>query len=551
MSEAPEYSHTTFRLPSKGDSPLALGSRKGKVLLLLAGACVAAFLIASFLAADRSIVVDEGMYLANLHDSWRTYLEPLTHYNQASPPLVSIAYAEIIERADGNLRVLRLCIAAVFLSALAFFTWQVARAFRFPLAAVSVLLLLSNGFLVRYVTEIKHYGIEACVSLLLLAVYMRALRKEHTAGRAAAYGFAALALALSLASYTVLIVATTLMFDRALFSEDRRKVKHWWISLAIFLGVYGLLYLLFLKGLLFFNLTNFREEYEVYLLRNNLGSLEFWKHTLRILVELFRPPYLLGLVLVALALVAPFAWRQWATNRFAPARLTFILAGAILFLSAIGLYPLAYPRHLVFTLPFLALAVGWAAQELVDRYPRTAPVGVLFLGLFLAVLSGRNAMAAFSGEYDFERTRQLYSFARSHPETDMVMWYGFQPAYEFYERYDSRDGECQKVLGRIKSQSGLFPPMDQAIRDFSNAVHAASGWAATVHLRDIGRFDVYTDWLAAQIPANQSVLLPLGYHDQYRYTELMRSLGERNCVTRVVFEERGVKALRVECPDAR
>ena len=104
MSETFEYSPVKLRTGPRDDGPLALRSPEGRALLLVVAACVAIFLVATFLAADRSVFVDEGMYLANLHENWQAYLAPLRHYNQASPPLVSVAYALILVLADDNLR---------------------------------------------------------------------------------------------------------------------------------------------------------------------------------------------------------------------------------------------------------------------------------------------------------------------------------------------------------------------------------------------------------------------------------------------------------------
>jgi hypothetical protein len=358
-----------------------------------------------------------------------------------------------------------------------------------------------------------------------------------------------LAVALSFFSFAVLLVATALIFDRAAFSENRVSARHWWLSLIAFWGIYGSLYLFIFKPLLFFQLNNYRLEYEAFLLRDNFVSLDFWKHTFEILIELFRPGYIFVLVALAVMVAIARARSLWASNRFAPARVAFVLGAAILFLSAIGVYPLYRARHLFFTLPFVALLVGWAAQELSNRMLIRPLVGTCLVALLLLPASLFNAYWAYSGRYHFQRTRDLAAFVSSQPDRYVLLWSGFQPAADFYSVPEKLQATNRTVLGRVNSETGVLPTAKETIENYPLVVNKAGGWAATLNLGVLKRTDVYTDWLVSQIPPNEPVLLAMGH---YRDGEdvMMRSLAKRNCTSEVVFEDRGVKALRLACPDA-
>jgi hypothetical protein len=226
-----------------------------------------------------------------------------------------------------------------------------------------------------------------------------------------------------------------------------------------------------------------------------------------------------------------------------------LLAGAILLLSALGVYPIFRPRHFVFTLPFLALMAGWAVQQLIDRYGRRFAPCAYVIAAVLLMSCARNAFIAHRGDFDFERTRELYAFIAGRPEKNVALWVGFQPSFEFYNA-DGRQSLSEKVvLGQISRDSGLSPTPLEITENYSSVSQAAGGWGATIQLWILKRFDRYTDWMISRVPANKPTLLAIGHFDPYRNEVMMRSIEKRNCDSEMVFQDRGVRALRLVCPE--
>jgi hypothetical protein len=549
MQATPETHAKTHSRAVMGNKVPSLPSRDGTRFLLVLVPAAVLFTLAAVFAANRSVWGDEAMYLVNLRQHWDAFLSPLPLYDQGSPPLVSVLFSLVLPLGNGDPFALRIAILVAFLTSLCFFGWQLARAYQAPLLAlVTVLTLLSNGIVVRYVTEIKQYGVEGIVSLILLALYFRALRRDIKVTPRAAYGLLLAGVALSFLSYAVLIVATTVLLDRAVFSEDRTSKRAWWVSLLAFWGLYGLLYLFLYKPLVSFALNNYWLEYEPYLLRDHFLSVDFWKHLLQIVLELFRPTYVFALVPLAFLVVVALGRRVWRNDSFAPARLVFLLSAAILFLSALGVYPLFRSRHLFYTLPFVALMVGWAAQELINRFPRRSFLGACLVAAFLLPAGLLNAYFGYSGRYDFQRTRELVAFLSGEPDKYVLLYAGIQPPFDFYSEIGAARAGRQTVLGRVNRETGAPRTPEETIANYPSVVSQAGGWATTINLWILKRLDIYTDWMVSQVPADESALLAMGHYDPHEEELIAQSLAKRNCVSAVVFEDRGVKALRIACP---
>src|ERR1035438_9056616 len=101
-----------------------LHEEKSLILALLLSAAL--FFVACFLAADRSVWSDEGMYLSNMHQHWWHYFKPLPYYDQACPPLVSVLYSLIFDSVP-TIFLFRLTILFIFSLALAYFGRQAAK----------------------------------------------------------------------------------------------------------------------------------------------------------------------------------------------------------------------------------------------------------------------------------------------------------------------------------------------------------------------------------------------------------------------------------------
>lgn len=430
----------------------------GLILALLLSGVM--FFLACFFAADRSVWSDEGMYLSNMHLQWWHYFKPLPFYDQASPPLVSVFYSLMLGIAAHNIYLLRLAILFVFSLALAYFGWRSATTYKTPLTVASLMFLLCNGVVVRYATEIKQYPIEIAVSLILIGFYMRTMSYRHADGQSGAYLFLMLSVAMSFFSFGVLPVATSLMLDRAVFLENRTIANKWWLSLVVFWGIYSFLYFCFFKGLVFIQFNNYLELYKVNLLRDNFNSLFFWKHVLSAASKLFVPKSLLFLCGLLPLIVAVFTRRNITSHQGAPIRIALILLIMILFLSGIGLYPLATTRQFLYTLPFMALVIGWAVQQLIDFHNRRS-LAVVYLIVFLMFFSGIiNVYGAYAGKYDFQKTKELYEFIVKSNYKRILIDFSVQPSLEFY----ATDGRLndKTILGKLHSTSSYHAAKSMA-----------------------------------------------------------------------------------------
>jgi hypothetical protein len=529
-----------------------LHEEKSLILALLLSAAL--FFVACFLAADRSVWSDEGMYLSNMHQHWWHYFKPLPYYDQACPPLVSVLYSLIFDSVP-TIFLFRLTILFIFSLALAYFGRQAAKAFETPLAVISVMFLLGNGVVVRYATEIKQYPIEITVSLILIGFYMQTMGSKQADRRIGAYLFLMLSVAMTFFSFGVLPVAASLMLERAVFLENKSLARHWWLSCMVFLGTYGLLYLVCFKGLVFIQFNNYLELYKVNVLRDNFASLYFWKHTLAIISKLFVSASLLAPCGLIALVVAAVDRKKITASHGAPIRITLILLSTIVFLSGIGMYPLATTRQFLFTLPFMSLVVGWAVQQLLDFRNRWSLAGV-FLIVFLMLFSGViNDYTAHAGKYDFQRTEELYEYVVKSGYKRILVDFSVQPSLEFY----ASDGRLNDkiILGKLARTSVALPDNFTVSENYPAVFESVGGWQALIPIGNWYRFshsryDLYTDWLVSKAPPNEAVLLVTaapGDMVPHIWEPVMRSIAKRGCSSGLLFEENGVRALRLDCPE--
>jgi hypothetical protein len=529
------------------------GVTKEKSLILALLLSGVMFYLACFLAADRSVWSDEGMYLSNMHMQWWHYFQPLPLYDQACPPLVSVFYSLMLGIAPHNTYLIRITILCACSLALAYFGWRTATTYETPLTVASLMFLLCNGVVVRYATEIKQYPIEIAVSLILIGFYMQTMGYRHVNGRSGAYLFLLLSVAMSFFSFGVLPAAASLMLERAVFLENRALAKEWRLSLAAFLGIYGLLYLIFFKGLVFIQFNNYLELYKVNLLRDNFNSLFFWKHALSTASRLFVPKPLLVTCGFLALVVAVFARKNLVTPQGAPIRIAFILLSLILLFSGMGLYPLATTRQFLFTLPFMALVIGWAVRQLINFHNRWSLAG-MFLIVFLMFFSGIiNVYGAYAGKYDFQKTRELYEFIVNSNYKHILVDFSVQPSLEFY----ATDGRLndKSLLGKLAATSVAMPGDFRVSSNYPAVFETVGAWQALIpigqwtplsHSRD----DLYTDWLVSKVPANETVLLATagpGDMIPHIWEQMTHSIVKRGCRSTLVFENSGVRALRLDC----
>jgi hypothetical protein len=512
------------------------------------------FLVACFRAANRSVWIDEAMYLSNLHQHWQDYFKPLPFYDQASPPLVSVFLSFILDISSNNIYILRLTILLTVFISLAYFGWQMTKTYKIPQAAITVMFLACNGVFIRYATETKQYALEIAASLILLGCYAQSMRR-HTDGQKGAYLFLILSIVLSFFSFGVPLGASALMFERTVFVKNKTIAKHWRLSFFAFLCLYSLLYLVCFKKILFIQFNNYLQVYNVNILRDNFNSLFFWKHTVSIISQLFLPRLLLVPCVFIAMILAAFNYKSLSADQFAPVRIALILLSEVLLLSGFGMYPLATTRQFLYTLPFIAFMIGWSVQQLINYRQKWSSMGS-YLVIILMLLSGiKNDYYAYADKFDFQKTKNLYEFIVNSGYKRILVECFVQPSLEFYAM-DSKLSD-RILIGKLMSTTVALPTYYDISNNYPGAFETIGGWQALIPIGQWdrlshSRYDLYTDWLISKAPGNEAVLLvttaPRKNLPQ-TWEPLMQSISKRGCRSRILFEDNGVLALSLVCPD--
>ena len=399
----------------------------GAVLLLGLALRLAEFL------SRRPLWIDEAFVTLNV--GGRTFfglLSPLDYLQTAPVPFL---WATKTATLIGGMNEFTLRLVPLLCGvALLLVIWRFARRLDRRIALLATLLAALSPLLLRYSNEVKQYGPDALVTMMVACLVLSVLDQpaSRAAWRRLAWGGAA-ALLLSQPSAFVLAGAGVgLVVDRSV-----RRTPGWAGRLAgviiLWLGVFGLLYFM-----------SYRAEAALPYMRVFWGgtyptpsapdlSFRGWRAVWVMLMSpLAHEPSALPIRLIVPAfLLGLFALRL--RSRLSVAIFIGATYGATLGAAIGGRYPVS-ERTDAFLAPFLCLVYAAGAVLLCDRAPRGARWGAYAAVSFvLALWSAWSVWASISAPRPFWNTRRLVQEIRTRPDGAPVYVYalGF-PAWVVY-----------------------------------------------------------------------------------------------------------------------
>lgn len=529
----------------------ALPQAPGLVLSpLLLVAFFAIFAATGLAGLGHAIWQDEAMLMANLGVGWAGYFAPLPLYDQAAPPLAAATLAAMMDLTAGNLPGMRTLVFTMTLAAFATLLWLAARR-RVPVFAYAVLIVMSGFLTARNTIEIKHYMFELLATLILLATYMLA---RNVGSLRHGIVFFTLAAVLSFFAYPAFLIAFPILADIVLVRTSGRQ-RLFWIAGAVGYGLIWIAaYLTIFKPQTALQLANYSSLYGGSLILQALKAGDI--HGLMMVARALagaQPYVTLGVAILALLWLG-FAYAQAPLKQSrsmasamlepaqAPIRLFVLVYGELLLLNLAGLFPLSSPRQLTFVMPVTALLLAWAVVRALERVPSPRRQGWIAAAILLPAMLFNLGYAAVT-RFEREDTAGLYAFLQASGYRTVLPWIQFEPSLGFYEQQYGRAGYV--IAGALTRQSQPLPPREEAI-----ALLAASDrpvpqqiWAR-IPDEDMRH---YTDWLARQLPRNDTAVIATAAMTAEEETMLAQALGAAGCTGRTVFVSRDVEAIETRC----
>jgi hypothetical protein len=422
---------------------------RGRTCLWLAGLLILVSLPARFASLNASLWTDEA-WVAN------SLLEPSLHdvfftkaWTQSSPPLFLLLERWAIAALGSSEAALRLLPLAAALAGLVLAT-MAWRHWLSPLAALlSLTLLCSNYYVVKYGQQVKQYGADFFVSALLLVLVGRYI-ESRARGRLVAL-LAAGAAGMFL-SYITVFWLVTLLISAALprnadASQPPGLSRFQWRRMAgagcVLGSVLTLVYLVFIRP----NRTaalihDFQSSYLD--LHHPLTALQRLISTIGTLLVPLAGPFSAIAGSAAAALAAYAAVRAIAGSRAGEQRCLMVaLSGALplacaLGAGALGLYPvLDFPRMLLFALPSTALLLGESADVLLisSIHSRAHQTGlrVTVVGTcVVAVVASQVSFLRYPRPAEENRSAMAFVKSRLDPGDLLFVHGGMYEQFKYY-----------------------------------------------------------------------------------------------------------------------
>lgn len=440
--QAPARATSTFELASASPPPAPLG-RSTEVFLVVAALMAVAFRC-RMLLVGRSLWLDESMLALNICGrSFGELLRPLD-YDQGAP--IGFLFLEkLATLAFGPTELaLRIVPFVASLASLGLIYRLCAANLGRHAAAAGVALAGFSPAMVYYAAEVKQYGVDVAVGLLILAVAADALRLGVSVGRGVALAVVgAVAVWLSHPSVFVLAGAgTAIIVNEALAGRYRPAASMAGIS-AFWLANFAIGYLLFLKDL--GSNSYLAEFWDGAFLPFPPTSPKHLRNYAAVGFGLFESPFInnqadvdlsprMGVMMAAAwlvgvaALARPGRWRMLA---LLTAPLAFALVAAML-----QKYPLK-GRLAIFTiaLTYPMIAAGIAGlMESRERLGRVSGLIFLACALLLPAMQATQALVERPRLHD---ARNLLSeVAREWKPGDIVVVDRYSsPPFRYYQAY--------------------------------------------------------------------------------------------------------------------
>jgi hypothetical protein len=379
---------------------------------------------------DRSPWVDEVSLFLNYPISpFQAFFSPLPYHNQAATPLYSVVWSLLGFLRPFYIRLLSLS-TLLFLS-ICLVSYSIdRRALSAACVAAASILAYWPSFMM--LSEMKHYGLEILACLCIVIWVVRKDPNEQLNQLDLLILVASLLLGIS--TFPLGAIALAIFFAHR-FWKVGGIVKSECVLSAVYLAAASAYYLL-VKKVVFFQVSNYPDAYRYE------GIIISVKQYLSALAGLLPGG---GLNAVVLFVLIPFFivfLRSLADDSsrrlLAFAVLTFLV---YLALSALGVYPAKYSRHVIWFSAVLWVIFGTALSFVMDcirQYSRRSllayiPLIAVFVVSFAPfVRSASMATSDMSGTHNNEAISQL----KEMPASKVRFWIGGESVFHYYLRHD-------------------------------------------------------------------------------------------------------------------
>ncbi|WP_397448296.1 hypothetical protein [Pseudomonas sp. NA-150] len=373
------------------------------------------------------------------------FIAPLPYYDQAEPVVASLFLKMIMTVFHYDIRSLRFSVLTA--SVVMFLPMCLLyKKYRWGLF-VLLIALIGNSFSMGFqVTELKHYFLEVSASFLAILAIWKAEETRHMAWLIVG------AAVVSVLGFSTLLVSGGLLGYAVWWFLTRRDDPQWRINGLLF--VCALLIVGFsygdMKHLTVYQLGNYSQY------KNSSFS-----QALAVLSDALLGAY--GKALLVISIVSSAA--LWVFNDrgfifklnvFFCALLLVVVAGKVL-----GFYPVTYPRHVIWLVPFSLVISSLATLEFTASPSKTFKV----LGWLLFTLLSLQAMKACyknaqGDNYEFTDNAALYGYIAQMPTETILVHPNAQPSLEFYRLRDPQLSHQHFIVARDEQTKVRAPAME-------------------------------------------------------------------------------------------
>ncbi|WP_297842809.1 hypothetical protein [Pseudomonas sp.] len=400
-----------------------------RIALLL---CVVMLACLFLTLATRSVWVDEAMVLKAVIElkTPAEFFKPLAYYDQAEPMLASLFFKAILSLFHYNIEPLRLAVLVVSCLLISPM-FLVFKRYRWG-AVVFLLALIGHGFSTgMFVTELKHYFLEVCVSYLAIFAIWKAQERNNL------YWPVIMAAVVSFMGFsTIMVSGGLLIYGCVMFvTQPRDETAIRKLSAFVVCGlVVGVAYL-FMKSLTVYQLGN----YDDYFASSAMGSLAILGHAV---LGAYGKALLVisGIANIAL-LFSKNRGFLFKLNLFFLGLLCVVVVGRV-----VGFYPATYPRHVIWLAPFSLVIASYAILEFTANPTKTIKVLGWAMLMLLSLQAAKMGFNEFKGvNYEYVDNNDFYRHIADMEPTQFLVYPDAQPSLEYYSLLEPRLNKHQYV----------------------------------------------------------------------------------------------------------
>ncbi len=385
--------------------------------------------------ADRSFWSDEASLALNIVNRTFAGLTQPLDYEQGAPILflfIEKAAITVLGSKDYILRLFPLIagVAAVYVF------YRISRAQLGGAGIWAILMFATSWPLIYYSSELKQYGSDVAVALLLVYLAGRCLREGAASKDLLALGITGTA-AIWLSHTAVFFLAGIglVLFARIVARKDSAHLV-WIFGMGVaWIGSFGAVYLVSLRHLAAdpFLQSYWHKAFVPMPPWSNPGWFTSTYYSL-VFISLGRSDTILAVLVLALAILGGVSFLVRTQEMALIVILPFVMA---LLASALQKYPLK-DRFVLFLAPFVILLAAEGVGRLysiVARWKR--PLGLVVCGLPALIIFGITAPTTFErvlSPYTGADIKPVLQYVAEHrqPDDTVYVFHGSAPAFDYY-----------------------------------------------------------------------------------------------------------------------